>query len=159
MCHSCLTSKPCFWIFLWISNGNQTRSCIQLGFYSLGQITLLLTHTNGLFSKSVASTLLSEAAVTACFCFWTFPFFKKINFYWSIFAFQCCVSFCCTAKWISYMSTYIPSLLDLPSTPPPSRPSRSSQSTKLGFLWVLDLPQRIMILAYILPMMFRMYSG
>ena len=33
------------------------------------------------------------------------------------------------------MSTYIPSLLDLPSTPPPSRPSRSSQSTKLGSLW------------------------
>jgi len=31
---------------------------------------------------------------------------------------QCCISLCCTMKWISCMYTYIPSLLDLPTTLP-----------------------------------------
>ena len=40
-------------------------------------------------------------------------YFIVLFFYWSIIALQC-VSFCCTMKWISYMYTYIPSLLDFP---------------------------------------------
>ena len=39
-------------------------------------------------------------------------YFFKINFYYSIDNLQCCVSFFCTAKWISYPYTYIHSFLD-----------------------------------------------
>ena len=44
-----------------------------------------------------------------------------ICFNWSIIALQCCLSFCCIMKWISYIYIY-PLLLE-PSTHPPPRSS------------------------------------
>ena len=51
---------------------------------------------------------------------WVCGFLK--NFYWSIVDLQCCVSFRCSAKWISYIYIYVP--ISLPScvSLPPTLP-------------------------------------
>ena len=54
-------------------------------------------------------------------------FFLKFIFNWRIIASQWCVGFCCTTRWISYMSTYIPSLMRLPPIHPIPPASQSSQ--------------------------------
>ena len=58
---------------------------------------------------------------------------KRLSTRARIVALQCFyISLCCAMKSISYVETYIPSLLDLPPTP--TIPSRSSQSTELSSL-------------------------
>lgn len=55
-------------------------------------------------------------------------------FYWIKIAFQCYISFCCTAMWISHMYTFIPSCLILLPTFPPSPTLLVLQSTELSSL-------------------------
>ena len=56
------------------------------------------------------------------FFLWGILMLSSMNFfYWSIIVLQCCVNFYLYRKWISYMYTYIPSLLDL--SPMPTIPS------------------------------------
>ena len=66
------------------------------------QFTFSSTVYKGCFFSIPSPTLIT--------CFFSF----LINFYWSIDALECCVSFYCRAKWISHTYTYIPSLLDFP---------------------------------------------
>ena len=69
------------------------------------------------------------------------------HLYWGLVALQW-IGFCCVMKQISYMYTYSPSLLDLPPTPTPVHPFKSSQSTELislcCFTWKCRLPHSIL---------------
>ena len=55
------------------------------------------TLVNGFATAVLCPHLLSEART----------FFFKFIFYWSTVELQCCVNYCCTAKWLSYTYIYV----------------------------------------------------
>ena len=62
--------------------------------------------------------------------------FFFLNFFlnWSIIPLLCCISFCCISMWISYMYTYIPSLLGVSLTLHPTPLGNHRFSLLLIFL-------------------------
>ena len=68
---------------------------------------------------------------------------KKLSMHACIMSLHCCVSFCYTTKWISYMYTHIPSL-NLSLTPHPS-PQVISR-TELSPLWYPADPRQLSVM-------------
>ena len=74
------------------------------GFFPMSQLFAWSGQSIGVSSSTSALPMNTQGAYISSFLF------KR--FYWSLAELQCCVSFCCIAKWISYAYTYIHFCLD-----------------------------------------------
>ena len=86
--------------------------CLDWGFREIGScVNALLPYFNFNFMYSSLLWKKSDLFYSAASCELNIE--HKVTFiflyflYWSAFDLQCCVSFRCTAKWISYTYTYI----------------------------------------------------
>ena len=98
-----------------ISQHENQRDRVKERSVSWELFTFLFARSTQYFSSALSSMYKS----LCCVCEGFFFFFLSIG------TLQCCVSFCSTMKWISYLYTCIPSLFQLP----PSHPFTSPQSS------------------------------
>ena len=75
--------------------------------------------------------------------------FFNLFFNWWKLALQCHIGSCLRKMGISHNDTYIPTSLETPSAPP-SHPSRSSKSTRLGSLYYSATSHQLSSLSMIL---------